>query len=141
MYRRSLAASWVAQPDELPADQCIEDIFAGGDGWKGGYAKVSKSTKNIEDSAGVNLQLHRRNRNQSDASMESQSTVKAHHRLGHKHSRSRDMDHPNRIQNPGEQTSSNESERGRSGFRSAHEVDEFEMRDDLVAWKLPEKGL
>lgn len=33
MYRISLAASWVRQPGELPPDQCIEDIFAGGDGW------------------------------------------------------------------------------------------------------------
>lgn len=33
MYRRSLAASWFSQPGELAADQCIEDIFAGGDGW------------------------------------------------------------------------------------------------------------
>lgn len=33
MYRRTLAASWVAQPGELKADECIEDIFSGGDGW------------------------------------------------------------------------------------------------------------
>lgn len=51
MYRRTLAASWAAQPgvsfhsvvlhggelltglQELRADKCIEDIFAGGDGW------------------------------------------------------------------------------------------------------------
>ncbi|KAL1302049.1 hypothetical protein AAFC00_002494 [Neodothiora populina] len=33
MYRRNLAASWVAQPGELKADDCIEDIFSGGDGW------------------------------------------------------------------------------------------------------------
>ncbi|MCJ1307063.1 hypothetical protein MMC25_000709 [Agyrium rufum] len=33
MYRQTLAASWAAQWGELPADQCIEDIFAGGDGW------------------------------------------------------------------------------------------------------------
>ncbi|KAL1837848.1 hypothetical protein VTJ49DRAFT_3321 [Mycothermus thermophilus] len=33
MYRRALAASWVSQPGELPADQCIEDIFGGGDGF------------------------------------------------------------------------------------------------------------
>lgn len=33
MYRRALAASWASQPGELPADQCIEDIFAGGDGF------------------------------------------------------------------------------------------------------------
>ncbi|CAF9930621.1 MAG: hypothetical protein HETSPECPRED_007672 [Heterodermia speciosa] len=35
MYRRTLAASWAAQAGELPADKCIEDIFAGGDGWGG----------------------------------------------------------------------------------------------------------
>lgn len=30
-----------------------------------------------------------------------------------------------------------ESERGRSGFKNAREVNESEVRDDLVAWKLP----
>ncbi|KAK8070941.1 hypothetical protein PG997_011144 [Apiospora hydei] len=34
MYRRALAASWACQPGELPADECVEDIFGGGDGWK-----------------------------------------------------------------------------------------------------------
>ncbi len=33
MYRRTLAASWASQPGDLTADACIEDIFAGGDGW------------------------------------------------------------------------------------------------------------
>lgn len=35
MYRRTLAASWQLIPGELMADECIEDIFAGGDGWTG----------------------------------------------------------------------------------------------------------
>ena len=34
MYRRTLAASFAAQTGELPADQCVESIFAGGDGWR-----------------------------------------------------------------------------------------------------------
>lgn len=34
MYRRALAASWASQPGELPADQCIEDIFSGGEGFE-----------------------------------------------------------------------------------------------------------
>ena len=34
LYRRTLAASWCRLPDELPADECIEDIFSGGNGWK-----------------------------------------------------------------------------------------------------------
>ena len=33
MYRRTLAAYWSSQPGELKADECIEDIFSGGDGW------------------------------------------------------------------------------------------------------------
>ncbi len=33
MYRRALAASWASQPGELPAHSCIEDIFAGGEGF------------------------------------------------------------------------------------------------------------
>jgi len=32
------------------------------------------------------------------------------------------------------------SERGRpGGSRRTHEVDEFEVRDDLIAWRLPDK--
>ncbi|CAK7263676.1 hypothetical protein SEPCBS57363_000691 [Sporothrix epigloea] len=34
VYRRALAASWACQADELPADECIEDIFGGGDGFR-----------------------------------------------------------------------------------------------------------
>lgn len=34
MYRRALAASWASQPGELPVDECIEDIFTGGDGFQ-----------------------------------------------------------------------------------------------------------
>jgi hypothetical protein len=33
MYRRTLAAYWASQPGELKADEAIEDIFSGGDGW------------------------------------------------------------------------------------------------------------
>ncbi|KAK3117371.1 hypothetical protein LTR53_001361 [Teratosphaeriaceae sp. CCFEE 6253] len=33
MYRRTLAAYWASAPGELRADECIEDIFSGGDGW------------------------------------------------------------------------------------------------------------
>ncbi|KAB5528854.1 N-terminal C2 in EEIG1 and EHBP1 proteins-domain-containing protein [Coniochaeta sp. 2T2.1] len=34
VYRRALAASWASQPGEMPADECIEDIFSGGDGFR-----------------------------------------------------------------------------------------------------------
>jgi hypothetical protein len=34
MYRRTLVASWASPPGELPADEAIEDIFAGGSGFQ-----------------------------------------------------------------------------------------------------------
>lgn len=45
MYRQNLAASWAAQAGELPPDQCIEDIFAGGDGWADKGAGVAGGAK------------------------------------------------------------------------------------------------
>jgi hypothetical protein len=34
IYRRTLEASWTAYGGELNADECVEDIFAGGDGFR-----------------------------------------------------------------------------------------------------------
>ncbi|KAI1433275.1 hypothetical protein GGR50DRAFT_515490 [Xylaria sp. CBS 124048] len=48
MYRRALAASWDCQPGELHADECIEDIFAGGNGWRDGTG--TKSIRSLIDS-------------------------------------------------------------------------------------------
>lgn len=142
IYRRALAASWAAMPGELAADACIEDIFSGGDGWKGGFAKQKKlgAAKGYDESGGGGEHhIHTHHRNDSSSSMKSQNTIKEAAR-GHKHSRSREPETPIGMMSPDqEQANSDESERGRTGFRKAHEVDEFEMRDDLVAWKLPGK--
>lgn len=51
LYRRTLAASWSKQPAQLPADECIEDIFAGGNGWKApktGSSKRELSSSNTD---------------------------------------------------------------------------------------------
>ncbi|KAM0333446.1 hypothetical protein ACHAQA_002108 [Verticillium albo-atrum] len=56
MYRKTLAASWTRQPGELPADQCIEDIFAGGNGW-------AASSANKKD--GPTFQIPQRNPSQT----------------------------------------------------------------------------
>jgi hypothetical protein len=53
MYRRSLAAFWASQPGELKADECIEDIFSGGDGWgKSGRPKPFSLTDDENDRDG-----------------------------------------------------------------------------------------
>lgn len=46
MYRLALAASWACGGSgELAADKCVEDIFAGGDGW-GNKAQPARDTYN-----------------------------------------------------------------------------------------------
>ncbi|RYP11299.1 hypothetical protein DL764_000117 [Monosporascus ibericus] len=47
MYRRTLAASWACQPGELPADECIEDIFSGGDGWRNSHKPSGPASHDI----------------------------------------------------------------------------------------------
>ena len=143
MYRRALAASWASQPGELPADQCVEEIFAGGDGWKPDAKLSPRITQDGRTTSGEELHLHRHRRNQSGSSTKSQSTVtgKESGRFGHRHARSKDtIGHAPGIQHSPNETSSESSERGRKGLKRAHEVDEFEMRNDLMAWRLAGKA-
>jgi hypothetical protein len=157
MYRRSLAASWAATKDELPADQCIEDIFSGGDGWKREDHDKGASIEALEEesiSNNLSRSQHGRNlsgdniygqrkhhRSQSGSSINSQTTILGKEgRIALKHSSSRET----LARSPGNQNLMREnsleaSQRGRTGLGSAkaHEVDEFDMRDNLVAWKLP----
>ncbi|KAH0560096.1 hypothetical protein GP486_003377, partial [Trichoglossum hirsutum] len=49
MYRRTLAASWAGQAGDLPADECIENIFAGGDGWGDKKATGKDSQEKQQD--------------------------------------------------------------------------------------------
>jgi hypothetical protein len=143
MYRRALAASWASTTAELPADQCVEDIFNGGNGWKDKKREDHVPPLADDHSASdEHLQRHH-HRSESGASIKSQSTIttknKNFNRIGgHKHSNSQDtLSALPGAQTPQHDSSENSSERGRTGFRKANEVDEFEVRDDLVAWRLP----
>jgi hypothetical protein len=154
MYRHALAASWAAQTGELPADECIEDIFAGGDGWKDKFDPASSLPRTGKDPhedgmSGDEQQQQRQShsRAQSTSSSISQSTIKDAKRRGHGKERSRDIGigRVTGIQSPQSTgTSSDDSERerqaGRDGLRSAREVDEFDVREDLIAWRVPGKA-
>lgn len=216
MYRRALAASWACQPGELPADECIEDIFAGGDGFgpdglldgtgapqdgdvtprghhhhhhhhsRHGHsitsairAKMQRedsgSSNNGASGGGDDLFRPREKRAPTPSgkrghtrqhSGESASTMRidvarggdpylhppqashfSAHRPGHRRDSSKDsMRVSLRDTSSGMRSRSEslvslaatiESERGRSGFKNAREVQESEVRDDLVAWRLP----
>ncbi|KAH8597791.1 N-terminal C2 in EEIG1 and EHBP1 proteins-domain-containing protein [Bisporella sp. PMI_857] len=94
LYRQSVAASLSAPVGEFTAEECIEDIFNGGDGWKGGWSNANTKTPYLniaEDQVdGRSEYQARHSRNKSDSSLKSQSTIKGHTRMSHKHS-SRDM--------------------------------------------------
>ncbi|KAI1077574.1 N-terminal C2 in EEIG1 and EHBP1 proteins-domain-containing protein [Whalleya microplaca] len=215
MYRRSLAASWASQPGELAADECIEDIFSGGDGWNS-----QNSSTHGSDPAHRRVRIHRSHpssetgspdsrarshhsndgasasadasgdegtttsagigaggagggtlkpsdmrrvrahlRSHSGASDHSASTLTARHGHGHESQHRHHRSKPDSSSSGGGGvdgggdlrsrsgsltslaptlgSSDRGSERGREGFRRPTEVDEYEERDDLVAWTLP----
>lgn len=213
MYRRSLAAQWASQPGELPADQCIEDIFAGGEGFltspkshgRGhsrhrtsatghghGHANDhhrlsirshhprddSGSVTDEEDNGGDTMgtlrprDMSRLRRHLSRHSLASDRTVLPDR--DRDRDRERDFDRESsrgiglsagrepfpplyhrredsKITHDGGLRSRSTSlvslattigsgsdrERGRDGFKRAREVDEFDVREDLVAWTVP----
>ncbi|KAJ9155308.1 N-terminal C2 in EEIG1 and EHBP1 proteins-domain-containing protein [Pleurostoma richardsiae] len=189
MYRRALAASWTCQPGELPADECIEDIFAGGDGWKGKSGSSSASTPTTpskktggggvsrgvgrsragfappEDSGSASgdeaeeaydmaatlrprdvRHIRHHMRHHSGSSDKSTGTVTAGSRLhmdrGGQHQRHEareDKTPRTRGESLASLATTLESERVRGGFKRAKEVGEVEVRDDMVAWRLPER--
>lgn len=218
MYRRSLAASWACQPGELPADECIEDIFSGGDGWSdrtrppktattasrrgsrrsqaGSVSSAHSNNSNSNSHSGSHSgsgdegggggggtlrpsdihRIRRHLRTHSGASDRSVSTAiqtgtttaarpgsgsesgnssRQHsfryHRPGgssgsskphHKEDEGGSHDGRDGLRSRSESMASLAttlgSDRGREGFRRPKEVDEYEEREDLVAWKLPE---
>ncbi|KAK2600782.1 hypothetical protein N8I77_010290 [Diaporthe amygdali] len=195
MYRRALAASWACQPGELPADECIEDIFEGGDGFgePDGGSPVAPSTAGDATPRGhhshhrsrhslsrIGGRLGLRREDSSSAgdddflrpsdrrgmggqkrqhsrhgSGESVNTVTGRHdhaphhnglRAGSGHRRDGSKDSlrapstggmRGRSESLSSLAATIESERGRSGFKSTKEVNEFDVREDMVAWKLP----
>lgn len=147
MYRHALAASWASQLGELPPDQCIENIFAGGDGWKDKYTpKLSappiKVTTRSESVSGdeQSQRSHVNHRKGSTASSRSQNTIKDGKRSGHrKDRRDAETGELTGIQTIlSSESSPEQSERGRGkDMRYAHEVNEFDIMDDLGAWQLP----
>lgn len=140
MYRKTLAASWAAQDGELPADECIEDIFAGGDGW----GKIRKEGKKSGKPSSTDGEV-------SDAD---RRTLKAHHRTTsgnyNKHSSKKSKGHL-RTSSQSKSSSDNSGVKGRASidqvqssssdtpaynWRQADELNEFAAREDLRSWEI-----
>lgn len=126
MYRKTLSAYWASQPGELKADECIEDIFAGGDGWGKGGRPLSLG---VGVGAGS---LQNGSRPGSGASTPSHADEQHSHSSrgesirgnassgGHRHHFSRHL----------------HKQRRRPG--GAHELDEMDVREDLRGWRIGE---
>lgn len=141
MYRRTLAASWAAQAGELPADKCIEDIFAGGDGWGGNQGasgvpspRIGGSTEDDEsDSDHRTVRGHKRNTSGSHATLKPnyrpRTSSKSDTSTGAVSGRGSIAQHVRSGQ--GSKTSDR---------RPAHEIDEFAAREDLRSWAISSRG-
>lgn len=151
MYRKTLSAFWSSQPGELKADECIEDIFAGGDGWgKGGRPNaVSHNT------VAVNANVERGSRPGSGA-----STPNPHHSSeDHSHSHGGSSGRGETGRGGGNASSSASSvgnllhrhDYSRHGHGHHHhakqrqkmhggadELDEMDVREDLRGWRIGE---
>lgn len=150
LYRRTLAADWTCQPGEMSADKTIEDIFAGGDGWGNAAENQDEGTHSDRLMPG------------DDGGSLSDSETRAlkgnKHRnwsgfFSRRHQKQRSV--PERIDKeevlhvrdaaPGirgrgvfeQQISEMKSDSEKRRSRQAHELDEFDVREDLRCWNLP----
>ncbi|KAI9869885.1 MAG: hypothetical protein M1830_004968, partial [Pleopsidium flavum] len=143
MYRRALTASWAAQAGELPADECIEDIFAGGDGWskKKTHNMPAARPKPEDDGSGSvsdseTIKLHQHKRSPSGFGRHVLNKSGSHGRSVNKGDRGTDdmasgqgrgRTEPQRQQNKVEKQQSD---------GHMHEVDELDIREDLRSWQI-----
>lgn len=148
MYRRTLAAYWSAQPGELKADECIEDIFAGGDGWgdrakpyspqRGGIRFTTASTATTGDSSTSASGDERHTQRSRRMTSKSQDTLRPGSAYSGSGSGSGSPKHHVRGRGSLEQQAHHmKAEAERKRHRPHHEVDEFDLRQDLCSWKRP----
>ncbi|KAL1989355.1 hypothetical protein VTN96DRAFT_117 [Rasamsonia emersonii] len=136
MYRRTLAASWTCRDGELPPDQLIEELFAGGSGWpatapnarSGGDGDESISIASDPDSRttvqGNRLSPNPDKRPKSSSSDHSRTDSKGgEDRLGGRGSLEHQMYDGNK-------------ERRWRNRRTNREVSEFDVRGDLRTWEI-----
>ena len=140
MYRGTLAASWLAQDGELPADKCIEDIFAGGNGWAADYHPGANASPRLggsteeDESDGDSRTLRGHKRHASGTG--SRGTIKPT-RQERKSSKG-EPGNTGVVSGRGSiadhiQSGSNATKRT---HRPMYEVDEFIAREDLRSWQI-----
>lgn len=150
LYRKTVAADWTCQPGEISADKCIEDIFAGGDGWgkqgKGyegpghkGKVMSSEDVSLLSDSEA--RQFHGGKKSiWSQGLFRSRQDMKRHSRehLGKRHQD--DMHGTRGVRGRGsfeQQTRQMGAEAERGNSKMTREMEDLDVREDLRSWRVP----
>ncbi|EED20059.1 conserved hypothetical protein [Talaromyces stipitatus ATCC 10500] len=140
MYRRTLAASWTTQDDELLPDQLIEDIFAGGRGVRSSARSGARSERadydddgSISDTASrTTVQENRADGNTNNKRPKSVMSSRSRTDL-------RDTESMLSSSGGGSGRGSLESsfqEKAWKSSKATHEISEFDVRDDLRTWEI-----
>jgi hypothetical protein len=152
IYRRTLVASWSCQAGELPADECIESIFAGGNGWrdkdavskpplcreKPGYADEDIDWISDVENTGGKGQGHQRRQRTDGITKAGSGRSQGHMRGVGEHGSMGDARSRGGPRRDGTSGSGGGGGRGRrNSGRSSHEIDEVDAREDLRCWSLP----
>lgn len=142
MYRRALAASWGAQAGELPADECIEDIFAGGDGWskkENRTAPVTPRAFEEEDGSGSvsdNEHMLTPRPKPNPLNFTRHAFTKPASRREHPGNRTRMDMGAEGVRGSGELQGQRNNFHGGHSNVHRYEVDEFDVREDLRSWRI-----
>ncbi|KAJ5803295.1 uncharacterized protein N7503_005745 [Penicillium pulvis] len=143
MYRRTLAASWMSRPCDLPADKLIEELFAGSSCWNNDAHNTaepgdshSSTFLNVEAAerqtrSGKRLSPSFERRPKSSISIHSHSSGKTPDSLSTlgTSQKGRDLEH-NLYDGKGRSWKSRNAE---------HECSEFDVREDLRSWEFSSK--
>ena len=132
MYRRTLAAFWTSQPGELKADEAIEDIFSGGDGW-GKNGRPSTSGDQKDGNGNGRLEGGTFDANGSRPGSGTTTPVPDADRQGRMNNAGRGM-----MQMIGGRHASRKLRNHKGRVKGQGEVDEVEVLDDLRGWRVGE---
>lgn len=143
MYRRTLAAFWASQPGELRADECIEDIFAGGDGWGSrtqqhatATATASQQHRHAREQPPGSGASTPRSAREADAAAEGvEVTGRGEARL---HTAGKGV---GMMEIPRRRAAKGGGARFAGLRRGQGEVDEFEVREDLRSWGIGQEAV
>lgn len=130
MYRRTLAAFWTSQPGELKADECIEDIFSGGDGWgKNGRPEAIDPREAKNGGFGGNDNNSRPGSGTATPNLDSDPPVAARPRSSHSARAAVGMN-----------TGRHKHTKSGVEKKGLREVDEFDVCEDLKSWRIGERA-